>query len=197
VCPACPFGEQCAVHLIIHELMLDWALQNGGTRFSVPSDRGLSCCNPVSHCEYPTANLNQRNANHSLSVQGCTWNWWHQLGPAALKATHKHMYWSATANATGSPPLNIQHPVKAVQRCMVVNPKFNQRFPQDPGRISVAELRRLLESRPDYNRTPPSWPFRARAAEVDVDIQFTKRQPRLKARYCAVFQAKPLQLRQT
>jgi hypothetical protein len=80
---------------------------------------------------------------------------------------------------------------------MVVNPKFNQRFPQDPGRISVAELRRLLESRPDYNRTSPSWPFSARAAEVDVDIQFTKRQPRLKARYCAVFQAKPLQLRQT
>jgi len=192
VCPACPFGEQCAVHLIIHELMLDWALQNGRTRFTVPSDRGLSCCNPVSHCEYPTANLNHRNANHSWSVQGCTWNWWHQLGPAALKATHKHMYWRSSPNKTkNDPALNVIHPIKGVHRCMAVNSKFNLRIPQDPGRMSIEELGRLLRNRPDYDPTPRSWPFHARAADVDVDIEFAGRQPRWKTRYCAVFQPKP------
>jgi len=192
VCPACPFGEQCAVHLIIHELLLDWALQNRRTQFTISSDKGLSCCNPALHCEYPNADVNDRNTNHSWSVQGCTWSWWSQLGPAALKATHKHMYWSSSpANAKNDPPLNIRHPVKYAQRCIDVNTKYNHRFPEDPGRISIAQLGRLLEGRPDYDPKPPSWPFNAHAADVDVGIEFAGRQPHWKARYCAVFQAKP------
>jgi hypothetical protein len=190
VCPSCPFGEQCAVHLIIHELMLDWALQNGRTHFTIPSDKGLSCCNPALHCEYPTADVNDRNLNHSWSVQGCTWSWWFQLGPQALKATHKHMYWkSSPETAKNDPPLNVRHPVKHQQRCMDVNLKYNKQFPEDPGRISIEELRRILQARSDYDPTPVSWPFDARAADVDVGIEFAERQPRWKARYCAVFRA--------
>lgn len=38
VCPACPYGEQCAVHILIHELLIEWAWYRGQTQVWVRTD---------------------------------------------------------------------------------------------------------------------------------------------------------------
>eukprot|EP00667_Euglena_gracilis_P024189 EG_transcript_27688 len=81
VCPACPYGEQCAVHILIHELLIEWAWYRGQTQVWVRTDEGKPCCSPVDHCLYPTGNLAESNPDASVAVQGCAWNWWFALNP--------------------------------------------------------------------------------------------------------------------
>jgi len=174
VCPACPFGEQCAVHLVIYELLMDWAVQNGRNRTSVWNDNDgkESCCNPAAFCAYPTGVLSEHNPNHSYSVQGCSWNWWFALGPKRIKATHRHIYW-VTEGDENNLALNVRHPIKDWTECWVYNQKFNVQTTPDPGRILTPMLLRRMSLMPNYHSGPRRKWRVTRAVEVETETNTT------------------------
>eukprot|EP00669_Euglena_mutabilis_P011203 TRINITY_DN5866_c0_g1_i1.p1 TRINITY_DN5866_c0_g1~~TRINITY_DN5866_c0_g1_i1.p1 ORF type:complete len:391 (+),score=58.68 TRINITY_DN5866_c0_g1_i1:86-1174(+) len=183
VCPSCPRGEQCAVHVLLAELLFDWALQNRRVDFYVANDKnGAPCCSPASHCAYPNADIKDRNPSPSFSAQGCTWNWLTAM-PEEVKATHRNVYWAPN---TSFP--NILHPVRKQVSCQTFYPSFDPSRKTDPGRITTTALIGILTKKRNYSplidQTP--WQLSARPAEGYIGANISGLRPRSQYRYCRV-----------
>eukprot|EP00667_Euglena_gracilis_P007339 EG_transcript_7410 len=187
VCPACPSGEQCAMHLLIHELLIEWAWYRGQTQFWVHTDNGKPCCAPAEHCRFPTGQLADNNSAASPAVQGCTWSWWAALRPIPLMLTHRHIHW-VRPTSTFRSTLNVLHPVKSLATCMHVNPSYKDTAPVDPGRIHTAALLRQMDRRPDYRPTdlPPRPPVQLRTGEIYAGLNLSGSKPRRDFRLCQI-----------
>eukprot|EP00667_Euglena_gracilis_P013610 EG_transcript_14060 len=187
VCPVCPFGEQCAVHLLIHELLVEWARFRGQTQVWVHTDKGKPCCAPAEHCRFPTGLLVDNNSDASPAVQGCTWNWWAALNPMRLMVSHRHIHWvprpSKFRNA-----LNVLHPIKMLATCRYVNPTYNNATPVDPGRIDTTAFLRQMRHRPDYRPADRTsrLSVQLRTAEVYPGLNLTGYRSRRDFRLCQI-----------
>eukprot|EP00668_Euglena_longa_P035356 GGOE01045420.1.p1 GENE.GGOE01045420.1~~GGOE01045420.1.p1 ORF type:complete len:316 (-),score=46.91 GGOE01045420.1:512-1459(-) len=188
VCPACPKGEQCAVHLLIHELLIEWARFRGQSQVWVRSDKGTPCCSPQEHCAFPTGTLAENNSKASTAVQGCTWNWWTALNPNRLVASHRHIHWIPWVEKFRM-PLNVLHPVKKLTTCMQVNPWYNNATPVDPGRIDTVSFLRQMQQRPDHQlavQRSPRLSVQLRTAEVFPGLNLSGYRPRRSFRLCHI-----------
>eukprot|EP00667_Euglena_gracilis_P014666 EG_transcript_15205 len=187
VCPACPSGEQCAMHLLIHELLIEWAWYRGQTQVWVHTDNGKPCCAPTEHCRFPTGLLADNNSAASPAVQGCTWSWWAALNPVRLMLTHRHIHWvPPPSNARST--LNVRHPIKQMESCKYHNPSYNAAAPVDPGRIHTTAFLRQMERRPNYwlFDRPSRFPMQLRTAEIYPGLNMTGHRPRQDFRLCQI-----------
>ena len=171
-CPHCA-GEQCAVHVLLHQLLLDWAVRRNisavaiGTVQPPGAAARLSCCSPVDHCKYPAGPGTRPNPLHSTHVQGCTWAWQRALGEEAVAQSHAHFAWHPRPPGTNH-ILNTIHPVKTLAQCRGRwNFSKEAQAAYQPRVLTTREFFAYLDTRqPVPSPEPPPaapWPFHVTA----------------------------------
>jgi len=153
VCPSCPAGEQCAVHLLLHQLLVDHLYQEGVRALYINDDWGRQCCNPAEHCEFPQGFVYKPNPAHGVVLQGCVWHWWMAANATGTMARHQHIKWVSAPN--GIMPTNTLHRIKMKIACTNHHRTFDEEW--QPRRWWSRDLVLEMERRPNATSRGPPW----------------------------------------
>jgi len=167
VCPSCPAGEQCAVHLLLHQLLVDHLYQEGVRALYINDDWGRQCCNPAEHCEFPQGFVYKPNPAHGVVLQGCVWHWWMAANATGTMARHQHIKWVSAPN--GIMPTNTLHRIKMKIACTNHHRTFDEEW--QPRRWWSRDLVLEMERRPNATSRGPPCPMVARSAHMWLGVR--------------------------